>query len=439
MDKTEQELREEIFQRVGQIFKLRKMNEEFIPGESPVPYAGRIFDEKEMISLVDSSLDFWLTLGRFGERFEKELAVFLNTRHVILTNSGSSSNLLALTALTSPKLGERALKPGDEVITSASSFPTTVNPILQNRLIPVFVDPELGTYNPSAERIEAALSEKTRAIFIAHTLGNPLDLARIGEIAKCHNLYLIEDMCDALGSKFQGRSVGTFGDLATISFYPAHQMTMGEGGAVITLNGKIKQIVESFRDWGRDCWCAPGKDNTCGKRFDWELGGLPYGYDHKYIYSHIGYNLKPVDMQPAIGVEQLKKLPDFVQKRKENFEFFYNEFQKYEKFFVLPVSLKEAEPCWFGFILTVRPSAPFSRSEIVSFLEEKKIATRMLFAGNIIRQPAYQKTCYRVSGELKNADTIMTHSFWFGVYPGITEVKRTYLAEQFHQFMRKYF
>jgi CDP-6-deoxy-D-xylo-4-hexulose-3-dehydrase len=407
----------------------------FIPGKSYIPYSGRVYDEKEMISLVDASLDFWLTAGRYAKQFEEELAKFLGIRYCLLTNSGSSANLLAISALTSPKLGERGLKPGDEVITVAAAFPTTVNPIVQNNLVPVFLDVDIGTYNIQADKIEAALSEKTKAIFLAHTLGNPFDLDKISEICEKYNLWLIEDNCDAVGSKYNGRYTGTFGHIATFSFYPPHHITMGEGGALVTNDAQLKKVIESFRDWGRDCWCEPGHDNTCGKRFGWQLGTLPFGYDHKYIYSHIGYNLKVTDMQAAVGVEQLKKLPDFIRARKRNWRLLYEGLKKYEDYFILPKAVDNSDPSWFGFLLTVKENAPFSRNEITNYLEENKIATRLLFSGNIIRHPSFENVEYRVYNNLKNTDFIMNNTFWIGVYPGLTEEMIDYMIGKVREFM----
>jgi len=396
--KTEKKIRREIFDKVKELYALRKNQEKFIPGETRVNYAGRIYDEKEMISLVDASLDFWLTSGRYAKQFEKEFAEFLGVKHCLLTNSGSSANLLAISALTSPKLGQRRLKPGDEVITTACGFPTTLNPIIQNNLVPVFVDVDLGTYNIQVDKIEEAITKKTKAIFIAHTLGNPVNLDKIMEVVKKYKLWFIEDNCDALGSKYKGKYTGTFGHISTCSFYPAHMITMGEGGAVLTDDPLLRRIILSFRDWGRDCWCEPGHDNTCGKRFGWQLGKLPFGYDHKYIYSHIGYNLKITDMQAAIGVEQFKKLPSFIKIRKNNFMLLFEKLRKYEKYFVLPRATDNSEPGWFGFPLLVKKEAPFTRDEIVKYLEKNKIATRMLFGGNLTKQPAYQDIKYRIFG-----------------------------------------
>ena len=436
--KTEKQLRKEIFERVKKIYKLRKGQEKFIPGKTMIKYAGRVYDEKEMINLTDASLDFWLTAGRYAKKFEGEFAKFLDAKYCLLTNSGSSANLLAISALTSPKLGKQRLKPGDEVITTACGFPTTLNPILQNNLIPVFIDVDLGTYNIQVEKIEKTISKKTKAIFIAHTLGNPVNLNKILKIARKHKLWLIEDNCDALGSKYKNKYTGTFGDISTYSFYPAHQITMGEGGAVVTNNLLLKKIIASFRDWGRDCWCEPGCDNTCGKRFSQQFGKMPFGYDHKYIYSHIGYNLKITDMQAAIGTAQLAKLPSFIKKRKENFNELYKFFRQYKKYFILPKPEKNSEPCWFGFPLLVKKDAPFSRNEIVKYLENNKIATRMLFGGNLTKQPAYQNTKYRIFNSLKNTDSVMNNLFWIGVYPGINKKMLNYIIKSFKGFFRKY-
>ena len=414
---------------------VHKKKEDFIPGKTYIPYAGRVYDAEGMKALVDSALDFWLTAGRFAKQFEEEFAKFLGVKHCILTNSGSSANLLAISALTSPKLGEKSLKPGDEVITTACAFPTTVNPIIQNNSIPVFLDVDVGTYNIQADKIEEALSEKTKAIFLAHTLGNPFDLDKVMSIARKHNLWVIEDNCDALGSKYNEKYTGTFGHIATSSFYPAHHVTMGEGGALVTNDTLLKRIIVSFRDWGRDCWCEPGHDNTCGKRFGWQLGTLPFGYDHKYIYSHIGYNLKVTDMQAAIGVKQLKKLPSFIEARKKNFKFLYEGLKKYEKYFILPEVELEADPSWFGFPITVRKDAGFTRDDIVRYLEDNKIATRMLFAGNIIRHPGFENVKYRVCSNLSNTDCIMNDTFWMGVYPGMNEEHLKYILEKFFTFI----
>lgn len=410
---------------------------EFVPGESPVPVSGKVFGAEEIQHLVDSGLDFWLTTGRFARRFEKEFARVMETRHAILVNSGSSANLLALTALTSPRLGDERLRPGDEVITVAAGFPTTVNPILQNGLVPVFVDVELGSYAPVAEQLEAAVGPRTRAIMIAHTLGNPFDLDHVMRVAKAHGLRVVEDCCDAVGARWNGASVGTFGDLATASFYPAHHVTMGEGGAVMTRQPLLRTLVESFRDWGRDCWCETGCDNTCGKRFDWQLGELPHGYDHKYTYSHVGYNLKATDMQAAVGVAQLARLDGFVAARRRNFAFLREALRDLEDALVLPFADPRAEPSWFGFPICVRDGAPVSRDAIVRELEGKRIATRLLFGGNLVRQPAYRDVPRRVVGDLANSDRVMHHAFWVGVYPGLSEAMLAFMADSIRRAVRK--
>ncbi len=438
MNQTDQ-IRQEIFKKIADLHnQITKTGSNFIPGTSPVPYAGRVFDEKEMIALVDASLDFWLTTGRYAEQFEKELAGFLGMKYCLLTNSGSSANLLAVSALTSPKLGEKSLKPGDEVITLACGFPTTLNPIIQNNLIPVFVDVELGTYNIQIDQIESALSERTKAIIIPHTLGNPAELNPISELVKKYNLWFIEDNCDALGSQYRGKFTGTFGHISTCSFYPAHHITMGEGGAVLTDDPLLKKIIMSFRDWGRDCWCEPGCDDSCGKRFGWTLGNLPGGYDHKYIYSHIGYNLKVTDMQAAIGVAQLQKLPGFIEQRKKNFARLFSALEKYSGYVVLPCASKNADPSWFGFPILVEGQAPFSRSDLINHLEDHKIATRMLFGGNLLKQPAYQGIRHRISGSLKNTDNVMNNLFWVGVYPGLTIEMLDYMVDTFDRFFAQY-
>jgi CDP-6-deoxy-D-xylo-4-hexulose-3-dehydrase len=415
-----EDLKKEIFDLVAKYYAKQHNVKPFVQGETFIPYAGRIYDEEEIISLVDSALDFWLTTGRFAKQFEEELTKFLGVKHCMLTNSGSSANLLAISALTSPSLGKKRLEPEDEVITIACAFPTTVNPIIQNNLIPVFLDIDIGTYNIQLDKIEEALSEKTKAIFLAHTLGNPFNLDKIMTIAQKYNLWVIEDNCDALGSKYNDKYTGTFGHIATFSFYPPHHITMGEGGALATNDTKLKRLIESFRDWGRDCWCEPGCDNSCGRRFGLQLGSLPFGYDHKYIYSHVGYNLKLTDMQAAVGVAQLKKLPSFIEARKRNFNLLYNGLKKYEKFFILPQATPNSDPSWFGFLLTVREDAGFSRTEVVQHLEKNNIATRMLFGGNLIKQPAYQNIKYRHIDSLKNTNFVMNNTFWLGVYPGLT-------------------
>ncbi len=406
-----------------------------------------MYDEKDMINLVDSSLDFWLTAGRFAEKFEKEFAKFLGVKYCLLTNSGSSANLLAFMSLTSPKLGERRIQKNDEVITVAAGFPTTVAPIIQYGAIPVFVDVTLPTYNIDCDHLEAALSPKTKAVMLAHTLGNPFDIERILAFCRKHNLWLIEDNCDALGSTYNStlntqhstRSyTGTFGHLSTFSFYPPHHITMGEGGAVCTNDIELKRLVESFRDWGRDCWCAPGKDNTCGKRFSQQLGELPCGYDHKYVYSHFGYNLKVTDMQAAIGCAQLEKLPAFIDTRKKNFKMLYDSLKDLENRFILPEATPNSEPSWFGFLLTVRKNAGFTRDEIVRHLEENNIQTRMLFSGNLTRHPCFasmkEGKDYRIASDLINTDKIMRDSFWIGVYPGMGEEMIGFMVEKIRSF-----
>ncbi len=434
----EEKIRKEIFAKVQELYHFRKETaSQFNPGNTPIHYAGRVYDQDEMIDLIDASLDFWLTTGRFAEQFEKDLAAFLGVRYCLLTNSGSSANLLALTALSSGKLGEKRLRPGDEVITTACGFPTTLNPIIQNNLIPVFVDVDIGSYNIIADQIESALSEKTKAIMIPHTLGNPADLDTIMKLIGECDLWFIEDNCDALGSKFRNKYTGTFGHISTCSFYPAHHITMGEGGAVLTNEPLLKKIIASFRDWGRDCWCDPGCDNSCKKRFDWQMGGLPHGYDHKYIYSHIGYNLKVTDMQAAVGVAQLKKLPGFIKERRKNFTILYKGLEKFNTFFILPEATPNSTPSWFGFPVLLKETAPFTREEFVRFLDARKIATRMLFGGNLLRQPAYEGIQYRISGSLKNTDSVMNNLFWIGVYPGLTVEMLDYIVAAFNEFTKE--
>ena len=434
MGAASKDLREQIRQLVAQYFSTAFCpSQDFVPGQTPVPVSGRVFDAEEMQFLVDSALDFWLTTGRFAKQFEREFAEFCGLKHCLLTNSGSSANLLAVSALTSPELGERRLNPGDEVLTVASAFPTTVNPIIQNQLVPVFLDVDIPTYNIDVTHLEKAITEKTKAIILAHMLGNPYNLDAVMEVARKHHLWVIEDVCDAVGAEYRGQKVSTFGDLATVSFYPAHHITMGEGGAVLTNSPLLKKLVASFRDWGRDCCCDPGKDNTCGKRFEWQLGDLPYGYDHKYIYSRIGYNLKLTDMQAAVGVAQLKKLPAFIKKRRENFHYLYDGLKDLEEFFILPEATPNANPSWFGFPLAVRPEAPFTRNQVVQYLEERKIATRLLFGGNLVCQPAYQDVQYRVVRDLANSDFVMNQVFWIGVYPGLSSAMLEYVLEVFHQ------
>jgi CDP-4-dehydro-6-deoxyglucose reductase, E1 len=422
-------LRKQILGLVAEYYQANWPTKAFVPGQSPVPVSGKVFDERDVQNLVDASLDFWLTTGRFAQTFEERFAAFMQQKHCLLVNSGSSANLLALTALTAPELGARRLQPGDEVITCATGFPTTVNPILQNQLVPVFLDVHIPTYNMDVSGLEEAVGPRTKAIMLAHTLGNPFDLDAVMAIARKHDLWVIEDCCDAVGATFQGQMVGTFGDLATCSFYPAHHMTMGEGGAVLTSNPTLKKLVESFRDWGRDCWCEPGHDNTCRKRFDWQLGGLPHGYDHKYTYSRIGYNLKATDMQAAVGVSQLEKLPAFIEQRKENFRSILALLKPLEAHLVLPEALPAADPSWFGFPLTVRTGAPKSRNQLVRSLDEARIGTRLLFGGNLLRQPAYQGIPHRRVGDLTQADRVMEHTFWIGVWPGLDRPMLDHLGQ----------
>ena len=423
-------IREQIAKLVEQYAALEFAPKEFIPGQTPVPPAGKLLDAMEIKNMVEASLDGWLTTGRFNTEFERNLARFFGVRHAITVNSGSSANLVAFSTLTSPTLNERAIKPGDEVIGVAAGFPTTVNPILQFGAVPVFVDVELGTYNIDSTKIEAAISPKTKAIMLAHTLGNPYNLDVITGLCKKYNLWLIEDCCDALGTTYHGKKVGTFGDLATLSFYPAHHITMGEGGAVLTNEPRLKRIAESFRDWGRDCFCDPGKDNTCGKRFCWKLGDLPEGYDHKYTYSHIGYNLKITDMQAACGLAQLEKAPAFIQKRKDNFEFLKSRLANCEQFLVLPQATANSDPSWFGFPITLKPNAPITRLELLQKLDTQKIGTRLLFAGNLTRQPSMIGRNFRVSGDLTNTDVVMNQTFWIGLQPALTREMLEFATSQ---------
>lgn len=423
---------------VKKYFQEHHKEQTFIPGITPVKVSGRVFDEKEIGKAVEASLEFWLTEGHFAEEFCKKLSQFLGVKLATLTNSGSSANLAAFMALTSKKLGTRRVLPGDEVITVACSFPTTINPAISYGAIPVFCDVDLETRNITPETIENAVSKKTKAIILAHTLGNPFNVNEVARVAKKYNLWVIEDCCDALGSKYEGRYVSTFGDLATFSFYPAHQITMGEGGAVATNNPDLHVLVNSFCEWGRDCWCRTGQDNRCGRRFGFKLGKLPYGFDHKYIYSHIGYNLKATDIQAAIGVAQLDKLPNFIEARKKNHRFLYEGLEKYNDFFILPKFEKEADPCWFGFMLVLKDDVPFSRLEIVNFLQESRIETRSLFAGNLLRHPAYVDIKYRVVGDLENSDKIMNDGFWIGVYPGNSLEKLKYVVSKFEEFLARY-
>lgn len=406
----------------------------FVAGQSVIPPSGKVIGGAEMKLMVEACLDGWLTTGRFNEDFESRLATYLGVQHVLTTNSGSSANLLALTALTSPKLGERSLKPGDEVITVAAGFPTTVNPIIQCGMVPVFVDVNIPTYNIEVSELEAAISDKTRAIMIAHTLGNPYNIGEVSRIAKKHNLWMVEDCCDALGSTYGNQLVGTFGDISTLSFYPAHHITMGEGGAVFTNSSKLRRIVESIRDWGRDCFCPPGFDNTCNKRFERQSGSLPSGYDHKYTYSHLGYNLKITDMQAACALAQMDRLGGFISSRRNNFYFLKKQLKSVEEFIILPEATQNADPSWFGFPVTLRENSKFSRVDLLTYLDQYNIGTRLLFAGNITRQPYFNGVNYRVSGSLDNTDIIMNQTFWIGVYPGLTEEMLSFVVEKIESF-----
>lgn len=429
------QLKEQIIHLVSQYGALATQSVPFEPGKTVVPPAGKVVGAKEMELMVEASLDGWLTTGHFNDKFEARLAKYLGVKYLITVNSGSSANLVAFNTLTSPKLGDRAIQLGDEVIGVAASFPTTVNPILQFGAVPVFVDVELGTYNIDATKIEAAITSKTKAIMLAHTLGNPFNLEVIVALCKKHHLWLIEDCCDALGSTYDDKLVGTFGDIGTLSFYPAHHITMGEGGAVFTNNHELKKIAESFRDWGRDCYCAPGKDNTCGKRFCCKLGKLPQGYDHKYTYSHLGYNLKITDMQAACGLAQMDRLEGFVEARKCNFVYLKDRLKSCEEFLVLPEATPNSDPSWFGFPMTLRSAANVNRVNLLTYLDQYKIGTRLLFAGNLTRQPYMIGRNYRVSGELTNTDRVMNDTFWIGVYPGLTEEMLSFVVEKIEVFL----
>lgn len=432
------DLRSEILEKVREHYAATWGDRQFLPGRTSVPVSGRVFDADELVLLVDAALDFWLTTGRYARLLERELARYMGVRHAILTNSGSSANLLALSALTSPKLGSRSLQPGDEVLTLAAGFPTTVNPIIQNGLVPVFLDVDVKTGNVATDQLDAAVGKRTRAVMMAHTLGNPFDLDAVLELCRRYDLWLIEDNCDALGSTYRGRLTGTFGDLSTLSMYPAHHITTGEGGCVFADEGRLKVLVESFRDWGRDCWCEPGKADTCGKRFRWQLGDLPAGYDHKYTYSHIGYNLKMTDMQAAVGVAQLAKLPRFVDARRKNWRRLHDAFAAYEEYLILPEATPNSDPSWFGFKLVVREEAPFTRRDLVGYLEEHGVATRQVFAGNLLRQPAYANVAHRVVGELSNTEIIMERAFWIGLYPGISDEMIDYTADVVERFVTQH-
>ncbi len=436
-EKEIDKIKEEIFSKIKTYYHLKfKKDKEFTPGETRINYAGRVFDENELINLIDSSLEFWLTEGRYTIQFQKELASFIGVKHCIFTTSGSSANLLAISALTSKKINfKKRLKPGDEVITVAAGFPTTIFPIIQNRAIPVFIDIELETYNVDTSKLDEALSDKTKAVIFAHTLGNPFDIDKVKSFCKTNNLWLIEDNCDALGSKYNNKYTGSFGDISTCSFYPAHHITMGEGGALLIDDPLLYKIIKSQREWGRDCWCPSGKDNTCNKRFERQLGTLPYGYDHKYTYSEIGYNLKITDMQAAIGLAQIKKLPQFIKTRIRNHKKIYDGLKTYEDLIILPKAQKNSSPSWFGFLITIKDNCEINRNELIKALERNKIQTRLLFAGNIVRQPVFDeyretKSGYRVVGNLNNTDKITSDSFWIGVYPGMTEDMINYMISQ---------
>jgi CDP-6-deoxy-D-xylo-4-hexulose-3-dehydrase len=437
MSERSEQLRQQILQLTAEFHAEAFAKRDFVPGSSVVPVSGKVIDAADMSAVVDSALDGWFTTGRWAKDFERKLARFFGLRSASLVNSGSSANLVALSALTSPKLGDRQLKPGDEVITVAAGFPTTVNPIFQNRLVPVFVDVTLPTYEIDVTKLEEARSEKTKAVMVAHTLGNVFDLDAVVAFCKKYNLWLVEDCCDALGSTYNGQKVGTFGDIATVSFYPAHHITMGEGGAVLTDKPALQVLIDSFRDWGRDCWCEPGVDNTCGKRFDWQLGTLPCGYDHKYTYSHVGYNLKATDMQAALGVSQIAKLPEFIERRKANFAYLKKVLKPLEQYVVLPEATPKSDPSWFGFPIGVKADAPFKRDQLTKALEAQKIGTRLLFAGNLLRQPAYESWEYRVVGEMTNTDYVMNNVFWIGVFPGLTNEMLDFIAKTAIEFVEQ--
>jgi len=433
---AKEKLRQQILTLVGDYARLAHATPDFVAGESAVPVSGKVYGAEEMQSLVDASLDFWLTTGRFNDAFEERLARFLDRKYVLTVNSGSSANLVAVTALTSPLLGKKALKPGDEVITCATGFPTTVNPIIQNNLVPVFLDVDIPTYNINVTGLRAAIGPRTKAIVLAHTLGNPFDLDTVMAVAAEHDLLVVEDCCDALGASYRGRKVGSFGDIGTLSFYPAHHITTGEGGAVFTARSALKRAIESIRDWGRDCWCPPGKDNTCKNRFGHQLGDLPFGYDHKYTYSHLGYNLKMTDMQAAVGLAQLDRLAGFIALRQANFARMVEGLRCLEDVLILPKATPGSTPSWFGFPITIRHDAPFQRQELLTYLNQCKIGTRLLFGGNLCRQPYMRDRVYRVSGPLTNSDIVTERSFWIGVYPGLSENAIAHITDRLTQFCR---
>lgn len=429
-------IKSQIFDLVKEYHSEKFSNKDFIPGITPIPVSGKVFDHQEINFIVDSALDGWFTTGRFNKDFEKRLAKFIGINNVITVNSGSSANLVAFSTLTAPELGDRAIKPGDEVITVAASFPTTINPMLLHGVIPVFLDVHIPTYNIDVDKLEEAISPKTKAIMIAHTLGNPFNLREIGRIVKKYNLWLVEDCCDALGATYDGKHVGTFGDLATLSFYPAHHITMGEGGAVFTKTMRLKKIIESYRDWGRDCYCDSGKDNTCMKRFGWQLGDLPFGYDHKYIYSRLGYNLKITDMQAALGLAQLDKLPDFVRIRKHNFEALKKGLTRFQDKLILPEPTPHSDPSWFGFLVTVRKDAGITRNQLIEKLTAAKIGTRLLFAGDLRKQPYFKDVTYRTVGHLNNTEVVLNDTFWIGVTPMINEEMINYILDVFNNILK---
>lgn len=436
MNSEKHKIKQKILKLVDQYYNEVHKKAEYIYGD-PIPVSGKVYDAEDLQYLIESSLDFWLTSGDYAMQFEKDFAKYFGLRKALLTNSGSSANLLALSALTSPKLKERQVLPGDEVITVAAGFPTTINPIIQNNLTPVFIDVQYPSLEINIELLKKAISERTKVIMIAHALGNPFDAEEVAKIAKENNIWFIEDNCDSLGSRINGKLTGTFSDISTVSFYPAHHITMGEGGCVLTDSPKLAKIIESFRDWGRDCWCPPGEDNTCGKRFNWKLGQLPKGYDHKYTYSHIGYNLKVTDMQAAIGCSQLKKLDLFIEKRKNNFLLLNEKLKKFRDYLLLPKPNEKTDPSWFGFPIAVKENNLFTRDTLVQYLNSKKIGTRLLFAGNILKQPAYEKINYKLIGDLKNSDLVMKNIFWIGTYPGINESSIEYIFDCFEEFFRK--